>query len=187
MLLNGKLYRRNCKHFNRSYNASECIYHNCEEYKHIRVGIQRNRPLGSPYLSRYCRSSCRNSAIIRYHVKVILGLFAFLLGISIVLIIIGLFRPNETGFALIGFGLMFILSIIVLNGNLEIETGADINTTLIYSINGQVNSSVQSVSYSHEYFDNSTSKQVGFWLAILSAVGFIGMLFSIRGLGKKDE
>ena len=53
----------------------------------------------------------------------ILGLFTFLAGISLVLIILGIFRQNESGFALIGFALFFILSFVLMNGTLEVEKG----------------------------------------------------------------
>lgn len=116
----------------------------------------------------------------------ILGLFAFLAGVSLTLVLLGLFRPNESGFALIGFTLFFILSLIVLNGNLEIEKGANVSTSFSYDGSGNINSSGQSIEYSYNSWDNSTSKQVGFWLSIASAIGFIWMLYSIKGVKNED-
>jgi hypothetical protein len=40
--------------------------------------------------------------------------------------------------------------------------------------------------YSYDYFDDSTSHQIGYYLAIASVVGFSGVLFSIRRMGKND-
>jgi len=115
----------------------------------------------------------------------ILGLYTFLLGISIVLILIGFFRPNESGFALIGFTLLFVLSLIMMNGQLEIENGANVSTTFNYD-GSQITSSGQTISYEYSSWDNDTSHQIGFWLTIAAVIGFIFMLFSINR-GGKDE
>lgn len=117
----------------------------------------------------------------------IFGLYAFLIGICITLILVGIFRPKESGFALIGFGLFFILSLIILNGNLEVETGANVTSGYNYDGDGNIISSDQTIDYSYDNWDNSTSHQVGFWMCIFSAFGFIGMLFAIKGGFNKDE
>lgn len=116
----------------------------------------------------------------------ILALFGFLVGISLTLIILGLFRPNESGFALIGFALLFILSILLNGGNVEIETGSNITSTYSYDGGGNINGTAQSIIYDYEYWDDETSHQFGFWLAIVSAIGFIFMLFAINR-GPKDD
>jgi len=117
---------------------------------------------------------------------VILGLYAFLIGICLSLILVGLFRENESGFALIGFGLLFILSFVLINGELEIEKGANITTSFSYDVDGSISDSTQDIDYSYNKWDDSTAHQIGFWIAILAAFGFIGMLFAIKG-GKKSE
>jgi len=116
----------------------------------------------------------------------ILALFGFLVGISLTLICLGLFRPNESGFALIGFSLLFILSILLNGGNVEIETGSNITSTYSYGVGGNINGTEQSIVYDYVAWDDNISHQFGFWLAIASAIGFIIMLFAINK-GGNDE
>lgn len=116
----------------------------------------------------------------------ILGLFTFLAGVSLVLVLLGLFRPNESGFALIGFALFFILSLIILNGTLEIESGANVSSSFGYDLTGNINTSSQELAYDYTYWHDSTSRQFGFWMAAGSTIGFIWLLFAIRR-GKNEE
>ena len=123
----------------------------------------------------------------------ILILFGFFVLISLVMITIGLARPSESAQALVGFFFMFVLSGIMLSGDLAYPIGK--NTTISYSYSLDINSSVQinnTVSLERdEYnqFNDTTSHIIGYYLAIASAVGFIGTMFSIRksNLKSKDE
>jgi len=115
----------------------------------------------------------------------ILGLFAFLLGISIILIFLGIFNRQHSGYALVGFGLLFILSIIIQGGNLQLEKGANVTTTYTYS-GTQVIGSDEDISYFYEDWDDNYSHQFGFWLAIISAFGFFFMLYSIKKGGTNE-
>ena len=109
----------------------------------------------------------------------ILTLYGVLVFISLVLIVLGLVRPNESAQALVGFFLLFLLGVIIINGNLEYETGAVINTTYTYS-GDSVSETSQSVINTYNYFDDTTSHQVGYYLSIGSAIGFIGVLYGLR-------
>lgn len=117
----------------------------------------------------------------------ILGLYAFLIGISITLILLGVFRRNESAFALVGFALFFILSLVMLNGNLEVEKGANTTTAFNYDAGGNIVSSTNDIDYSYETWEDTASHQIGFWLATASALGFIFMLYSIQGGKNNDE
>lgn len=111
----------------------------------------------------------------------ILTLYIFLVAISLIFVGIGLFRPHDSlGYSLIGFGLLFILSVVMLTGNLEYETGANTNTTYIYDSASRINYSIQDISYDYAYFSDGTSFQMGFWMSILSALGFIFILYNLN-------
>lgn len=104
----------------------------------------------------------------------ILGLYAVLVGISLVLIIIGLNKPSESAQALTGFFFLFLLSLVILNGNLEYETGE--NITYTYN-SGNLTNSMK--LYTYDSFTGSDSKTIGYYMALGSGVGFIGVLFSL--------
>jgi len=106
---------------------------------------------------------------------VILTLFGFLVGFSLVLIIIGLTKPTESAQALIGFFFLFLLSFQILNGTLTYESGAVISHSYLYS-NASLTSSQETVTYSYVPFQDHT---FGYYLAIGSAIGFFGVIFSL--------
>lgn len=117
----------------------------------------------------------------------ILSLFIVLVVIGLVLIVLGLVKPNESAQALIGFVLLFLLSIIILQGNLEYESGSQINTTYVYDDAGDVINSSQYIAYNYNDFNDTTSHRIGYYLAIGSVVGFIGVLWSLnRGRNQDD-
>lgn len=109
----------------------------------------------------------------------ILTLWTTLALFSLVLIVIGLVKPDESAQAIIGFFFLFLLSFPLINGSLEIETGANITTTFSYDVSGNVNGSLQNVDYDYTLWKDTTSHNIGYWLAIASSVGFFGVLFNL--------
>jgi hypothetical protein len=110
----------------------------------------------------------------------ILPLYVFLCLVALVLIIIGLTRPTESAQALIGFAFLFLLSIIMLNGNVEVSMGATTNTSYSYDSLSRVNFTTQAIAYDYQDFSDSNSRQMGYYGVITSVVGFIGVLIAIR-------
>ena len=122
----------------------------------------------------------------------ILPIFALLVGICLVLIIIGLTRPTESYCALVGFFLLFLLSFNILDGTLQYKVGS--NTTFQYGDNftgyhwdydydpPPNEKSSPSLFHIWEYdnYENFQSKPLGYWLCVISAIGFIGVLFSLK-------
>ena len=109
----------------------------------------------------------------------ILTLFGFLIAVSLILIVIGLVKSTESAQALVGFFFLFLLSLIIINGKLEYETGANINTTITYDGGGDIVTTQQDVDYQYANFNDDTSHRIGVYLSIASAVGFAGVLFSL--------
>lgn len=115
----------------------------------------------------------------------ILTLYGLLVCIALVMVIVGLAKPSESAQAIIGFFLLFLLSLVIINGNLEYETGAEINTTYTYT-GSQVTGTDQIVNNQYAFFDDTTSHRVGYYLAIASAIGMFGVFFSLRRSRKID-
>lgn len=120
----------------------------------------------------------------------ILSLYGFLVVVALVLITIGLARPTESAQALIGFFLLFVLSIVIVTGNLQYEIGSQINTTYSYDATGSVNFTTQDIAYVYENFTDDagekTAHWIGYYLALASAVGFAGVLWSLKRIKQPD-
>lgn len=108
----------------------------------------------------------------------ILTLFGVLVAIALILIGLGLFNPNESAQAIIGFLLLFFLSLIILNNGLEYESGSIINTTYSYNA-GEVYKTDQVITNTYDLYNDDSTHRVGWYLTLASAVGLIGVIFSI--------
>lgn len=108
--------------------------------------------------------------------QMILALFVTLLLLGLALVVLGLSKPSETAQAMVGFSFLFLLGIALLNSGIDYQSGAIIQTNYTYSDN-QVISTNQTITYvySTEFEDDT---YWGMWLAIGSAIGFVGTLFS---------
>lgn len=136
-----------------------------------------------------------------------LVLFLIFLALCLALISIGIFRPEHTEFAIVGFAFMFILSFTMIQGDVQYKVG--VNETNNYAclccedgsvigepIRGEPSSgctnenatlsivSVEKVDV-YETFDagGPLSHFVGYWMAVLSFVGFV---ITIVGLKKPE-
>lgn len=121
--------------------------------------------------------------------KVYLVLFLVFLGLSLLLIVIGLFRPEHTEFSLVGFAFLFILSFVFVTGDVQYQVG--VNETNTYGlVNGTYEvTSVQSVDV-YETFQSGglLSHFVGYWLAVMSLAGFVIVIVSAKpGLFRRRE
>lgn len=99
---------------------------------------------------------------------------------SVILIVVGLFRPQDSIFALFGFLFLFLLGLIILNTNLQYESGSNINSSYIYEADGTVNKTIQTINYTYDSYSDSTTHQIAYWILITSIVGFFGVIFSLR-------
>lgn len=107
--------------------------------------------------------------------------------ISLLLIGIGLFKAEHTELPLVGFFFLFLLALTILSGSVEYKIGTETNMSYSYDVSNTTLLSTQEFSYDLYdvvNFDGSlTSKIAGYWLAIMSAVGFIAVLV---GLGRTN-
>lgn len=109
-------------------------------------------------------------------------LFTFLLAISFLLIVVGLFRPEHTEMAIIGFVFLFILSFNFIGYDIQHQTGEFTNNTFVNETADfpVLLSSETHYIYGDVDFGGTISHTTGYWLAIMSIVGFIGVLVGLR-------
>jgi len=136
-------------------------------------------------------------------------LFITFLVISLVLIALGFYKTEHTELSLVGFLFLFLLSLVVLNGQIQYKTGIALNYGCLCcgyytdQERGEVfgainctetdNSTLVVISNTdiYETFDSggTLSHIVGYWLAIASLIGFIAVLIGLKNTnwGKDNE
>lgn len=118
----------------------------------------------------------------------IIELFVLFVVISFVLIYIGLTKPTESAQALTGFLFLFLLSTTLMTSNLEYSTSEQTNTSYIYNINSSdINTTIETTAKIYSKYDDTTgifnTQRVGFYLAVASVIGFVGVIISIKSNG----
>jgi hypothetical protein len=124
-----------------------------------------------------------------------LTLFIVFLVLSLLLVALGLYRSEHTELSLVGFLFLFLLSLIIMGGDIQYKTGENLTysclccnntepyTGVPYLCDGtDANLVVTSTVDTYETWSagGTLSHLVGYWLAIASFVGFIGVLLSLR-------
>lgn len=109
----------------------------------------------------------------------ILSLFAVLAAIALLLVIIGFVFTSHTELSIVGFALLFILSVILLNGGLVYVDGSTVNTTVSYSGSNPTNT-YQVITDTYTPFDDASSHRIGWALSVISVTGVVGVFWSLR-------
>ena len=102
----------------------------------------------------------------------IISTFIVVLSLAVLLIILGYLTDDEP-YVPIGLFFLFLLSIVILNGNLELRNGETSMTNFTYSTNDTLVAEEEVTTYTYEAWNDSQSRQVGIWMAIVSFLGFI--------------
>jgi len=106
--------------------------------------------------------------------------------LSLVFIGLGFYRTEHSELPLVGFFFLFLLSFPIMGNTLEYESG--FNENYIYT---QDNSTLLEVNRTIVYTDlgsqSFNSHYFGYYLAVMSAVGFIGTLVGIGRTKKYDQ
>jgi hypothetical protein len=120
----------------------------------------------------------------------ILVFFAMFVTLALVLIGLGLLNREHSELALIGFLFLFLLSLIIINGDIQYKSGETVTNTYNCYSTCVANSSLLLESYETTYIysnmedvslANSTlTHLVGYWLAVSSILGFIGVILGLR-------
>lgn len=113
-------------------------------------------------------------------------LFIIFLFLSLALVSIGIFRPEHSEIALVGFVFLFLISLnLILTGNITYKSGE--LTSINFTYSDPANTSlIFSQEKTIDLYDTHASKLtsldhlLGYWLAVVSVIGFIGVLVSFR-------
>lgn len=111
-----------------------------------------------------------------------LTLFVIFIVLSFILIIIGLLKPEHSELSLLGFVFLFLLSLLILNSDIQYQTGEDVNISFSYD---DGNLSISSFEEHRDVYDTFTmdgalAHIIGYWLALISAVGFVGVIIGLK-------
>lgn len=118
----------------------------------------------------------------------ILLLFGFFLVLSIVLIVIGLAKPEESAQVIIGAVFLFLLSLVLINTNLEYKTGEQVNTTYSYVGNTtQINTTIEVSADIYTTYNDDNTHTFGYWLAIGSFMIFLMAILGLKGGFRRGE
>jgi hypothetical protein len=112
-------------------------------------------------------------------------LFSLFIGISALIITLGLYRTEHSEFVLIGFFFLFLLSFTLINGNLEYQTGESSLERYFYQPDNITLVAVElNTTYTYSTFSDETelfnTNRAGYWLAVISGLGFAITLFSFK-------
>lgn len=114
-------------------------------------------------------------------------LFVIFLVLSFILIALGLFKSEHSELSLIGFLFLFLLSLIIITNSVSYQVGTQTNVSYFYQAVHEPDTHI--INYTTETStdvyvtspdNNSFTHTVGYWLAIVSVVGFIGVIVSLR-------
>lgn len=116
----------------------------------------------------------------------ILELFGFIMTLSVILVILGFIWSDWSAFALIGFAIIFILSVVILNTGLQYESGATIQSSYSYNTLGNINGTDQIVQYSYVSWSDTNTHVIGYLFSVVGLLGGIFVLWTsgIGGLRK---
>ena len=128
-----------------------------------------------------------------------LSLYIVLIVISLIFIFLGFYKSEHTEFSLIGFMFLFLLSMVMLQGNIQYKTGVFYNYSCLccgeftdqrgtvygaHVCDSTENSSLYVSSISDVYGDFTAggvlSHLIGYYLAVASSIGFAVVLISLR-------
>jgi len=119
-----------------------------------------------------------------------LFLFIIFLALSLILIALGLIVTEHTELALVGFVFLFLLSMLVINSDVQYKIGSQTNiTNTLDATNSSIlNSTITTVDTYTTFTANTTlswlgktlAHVLGYWLAIASIIGFVGVLMGSR-------
>lgn len=115
----------------------------------------------------------------------ILTIFLTLLALSLVAVLLGYFTDDEP-YLTVGLLFIFLLSIVVISGNLEYKTGDTKNVTFSYT-NTTLTSQTELTVYNYTSWDDNTSDKVGWGLAVMSSLGIALSLYNMRSRRLNDE
>lgn len=131
-----------------------------------------------------------------------LWLYLILILISLVFIFLCFYAPEHSELGIVGFLFLFLLSLVMLGGDIQYKVGVNTTTTTTYEYENLTETPDTTAQYLlistsearadvdvYETFTagGTLSHTVGFYMAIASIVGFIGVLVGLRSQFKRRD
>lgn len=114
--------------------------------------------------------------------------WTILAGIALTLVVLGAFRPEETYFSLLGFGLFILLGAALLGfsgWSVEHTTGETTLTNHTYNASGALTSTLETTTRTTTEAD--IPGMLSFYVTLLGLLGFVASLFSLRTGGQAHD
>lgn len=107
------------------------------------------------------------------------------MALSISLLALGLFKPEHTELSIVATVLLFLLSLSILNSDVTYKSGTFTNSSFGYTTTGNLTlltTSNETVTdlYSPLDLGGNYSHVIGYWLAVMSVLIFIGIMWGLR-------
>lgn len=104
-----------------------------------------------------------------------------LISIALALIGLGFYREEHTELVLVGFLFLFLLSLVLINENLEYKSGYTEQTNYTYTGTAiNYTTLTHTDVYSNVNVSSNYSHWLGYYLAVISFVGFVGGIIGIK-------
>lgn len=119
-------------------------------------------------------------------------LYVVLIIITLVLIFLSFYAPEHSELGLVGFLFLFLLSMVMIGGDIQYKTGENTTTLTEYTYDNTTLTSTTETAVTVDNYETFTaggtlSHTVGYYLAVASIVGFIGVLLGLRYQFKRKE
>lgn len=115
----------------------------------------------------------------------ILTLFLALLALSVVVALLGYLTDDEP-YLPVGLSFLFLLSIVIITGNLQYENGAIQTTNLTYNASSTLTGQVETTTTTYTNWNDTSSHTVGYLLATVSMMGVALSLYNMKGKGAES-
>lgn len=121
-----------------------------------------------------------------------LWLYLILILIALVFIFLSFYAPEHSELGIVGFLFLFLLSLVMLGGDIQYKVGVNTTTTTTYEYDNTTLLSSLEESAAVDVYETFTaggtlSHTVGFYMAVASIVGFIGVLVGLRSQFKRRD
>ena len=115
-----------------------------------------------------------------------LALFVVFGTLALIMVGFGLYRQEHSELTIIGFVFLFLLAMLLITSDLKVQTGSERNITYNCSTeNITIGYETARNIYTPVVWDGILNKTFGYWLAVCSVVGFIGVIVGLKFKGFK--
>lgn len=115
----------------------------------------------------------------------ILTLFLALLALSIVVCVLGYFTDDEP-YLPVGLTFLFLLSTVIIAGNLQYESGKVAVTNFTYNGSSTLTGQTETTTTTYTSWNDTASHTVGYLLGVISVLGVALSLYNMKNRGAEE-